>query len=112
MITLLTRIALGALALYLAAEIIPGVEIAGLYPAVIAAIVLGILNALVRPILIILTLPITLLTLGLFILVINASLFYFAASFVEGFSISGFLPALLGSILVSIITTFGNRFIK
>lgn len=111
MFKLLTHIALGALALYIAAEFVPGVEITGLYPAIIAAVVLGILNALVRPILIILTLPITLLTLGLFIVVINASLFYFAASFVDGFSISGFVPAILGSVLVSIVTTFGNRFI-
>lgn len=109
---LITRIALTALALLLVAYIIPGVAIDGLYPAIIAAIILGILNAIVRPILIILTLPITILTLGLFIFFINASLFYFTASFIDGFFVSGLVPALLGSILVSIISAIGNNFIK
>lgn len=109
MIHIIARIALGALALLIVANLVPGVEITGLYPAVIAAIILGIFNALVRPVLILLTLPITILTLGLFIVVINASLFYFAASFVDGFNVTGFLPALLGSIVVSIITTIGNK---
>ncbi len=109
---LITRIALTALALLVVAYIIPGVVIDGLYPAIIAAVILGILNAIVRPILIILTLPITILTLGLFIFIINASLFYFTASFIDGFSVSSFIPALLGSILVSIISAIGNNFIK
>jgi putative membrane protein len=112
MISLLTRILLGALALLLVANFIPGVAITGLYPAVIAAIILGVLNAIVRPILVILTLPITIVTLGLFVFVINAALFMFAASFIDGFSVSGFIPALLGSIVVSIITAIGNKFIS
>jgi len=109
---LIARIALTALALLIVSHFIPGVIIDGLYPAIIAACILGILNAIVRPILIIFTLPITILTLGLFIFVINASLFYFTASFMEGFSVTGFFPALLGSILVSIISAIGNNFIK
>lgn len=109
---LIARIALTALALLIVSQLIPGVVIEGLYPAIIAACILGILNAIVRPILIIFTLPITILTLGLFIFVINASLFYFTASFIDGFSVTGFFPALLGSIIVSIISAVGNNFIK
>jgi putative membrane protein len=112
MFTLITRILLGALALLLVAEVVPGVSIDGLYPAVIAAVILGIMNAIVKPILVVLTLPITILTLGLFIFVINAALFMFAASFIDGFAVSGFVAALLGSLLVSIVTTIGNKFIS
>ncbi len=111
MVTLLTRILLGALALLLVAEVVPGVSIDGLYPALIAAVILGIFNAVVKPVLVILTLPITILTLGLFIFVINALLFMFAASFIDGFAVSGFLAALVGSLLVSVVTTIGNKFI-
>jgi putative membrane protein len=109
---LITRIALTALALLLVSHLIPGVTIDGLYPAIVAACILGLLNAVVRPIFIVVTLPLTILTLGLFIFIINALLFYFAASFIDGFSVAGFFPALLGSLLVSIISTIGNRFIK
>jgi putative membrane protein len=108
---LIARIALGALALVLAAMIVPGVEVQGLYSAVIAACILGIVNALVRPVLVLFTLPITIVTLGLFIFVINAALFYFVASFIDGFSVDGFLAALGGSLVVSVITAIGNRFI-
>ncbi len=112
MFTLVARILLGALALLLVAEVVPGVSIDGLYPAIIAAVILGIMNAIVKPILVVLTLPITILTLGLFIFVINAALFMFAASFIDGFAVSGFVAALLGSLLVSIVTTIGNKFIS
>jgi len=109
---LIARIALTALALLVVSHLIPGVVIEGLYPAIIAACILGILNAVVRPILVILTLPITILTLGLFIFFINASLFYFTASFIDGFSVSGFFSALIGSLIVSVISAIGNNFIK
>jgi putative membrane protein len=109
---LIARIGLGALALLVAAEIIPGLEVDSVYAAIIAAIILGLLNAVVRPILIVLTLPITIVTLGLFIIILNASLFYFAATFIDGFSVSSFWSAILSSILVSLITTIGNRYIK
>lgn len=108
---IISRIALTAFALLLVSTFIPGVQIDGLYVAIIVAIILGILNAVIKPLFIILTLPLTILTLGLFIFVINASLFYFTASFVEGFTVTGFFSALLGSILVSVISTLGNRFL-
>lgn len=109
---IITKVLLGALALLLAAELIYGIEIEGIYSAIIAAVILGILNAIVRPVLIILTLPINILTLGLFTFVINAALFAFAASFIEGFSVSGFIPALLGSLFVSIVSAVGNQLIE
>ncbi len=111
MISLISRILLGAFALLIVAKLVPGVGLVGLYPALIAAVILGILNAIVRPVLVVLTLPITIVTLGLFVFVINALLFMFAASFIDGFSVSGFVPALVGSIVVSVITTIGNKVI-
>ena len=112
MIQIISRVLITALALLIVAKIIPGITVEGLYVAVVAAIVLGFLNLIVRPILVILTLPVTIVTLGLFIFVINAALFLFAASFIEGFSVDGFWYALLGSLIVSIISTIGNKFIE
>lgn len=109
MIHILSRILLGAFALLLAAYLVTGIEVDTLYTAIIAAIILGVLHALVRPILFILTLPITIITLGLFHFVINAGLFMFAASFIEGFSVSSFWVALLGSLIVSVVNTIGSR---
>lgn len=107
--TIIIRILITALALLIVERFIPGIEVEGLYTAVIAAILLGLLNLIARPILIILTLPVTILTLGLFIFVINAGIFFFVASFVDGFTVSGFVPAFLGSVIVSIISAAGNR---
>lgn len=108
---IIARIFIIALALLLAAYIIPGIAVSSLYIALVAALILGLLNAIVRPILIILTLPITIITIGLFVFVINAVLFLFVASFIEGFDVSGFWPALFGSLIVSIVSTIGNKFI-
>jgi putative membrane protein len=108
---LITRIAITALALLIVARLPIGVEIEGLQPALIGALVLGLFNALVRPVLIILTLPITIVTLGLFIIIINASLFYLAANFVDGFSVDSFLSAIIGSLLVSVVSGIANRFV-
>ncbi len=112
MFILISRILFNALGLLVIAHYLPGIAVEGVYAAIIAAIVLGLLNAVVRPILFILTLPITILTLGLFALFINASLFFFAASFTEGFSVDNYWYALLGSLLMSIVGTIGSRFIK
>lgn len=112
MVKLVTKTIIGAFALLLAATIVPGVEVSTLYIAIITAVILGILNAVVRPILLLLTLPINLLTLGLFIFIINALLFWFASTFVDGFAVAGFFSAFLGSLLVSAVTTIGNKLIK
>lgn len=108
---ILTRIIVTAFSLLVVAEVVPGITVTGLVPALVAAFVLGVLNVLVKPILIILTFPITLLTLGLFIFIINAGLFFFVGSFVSGFSVSGFLPALFGSVIVSVVSSIINKVI-
>jgi putative membrane protein len=104
MLALLARWVLNAAALLLVAYLYPGVSVASFFAAAIAALVLGLVNALVRPILVILTFPVTLLTLGLFLFVINALLFWLVAELVPGFNVNGFLAALIGSILYSLIT--------
>jgi putative membrane protein len=106
---LIVRILLSALTLLIIAYYVPSIYVDSVYIAVIVAIILGILNAVVRPVLIVLTLPITLLTLGLFTFVINALLFWFTASFIDGFVVEGFLAALIGSILMSATGTIFSK---
>ena len=106
MLTLLARWIVNAAALLVVAYLDPGVHGEGFATALVAALVLGLVNAVVRPILVILTLPVTLLTLGLFLFVVNALCFWLAAEVVRGFTVAGFGPALLGSILYSLITLF------
>jgi putative membrane protein len=101
---LLIRWLINALALMLVAYLYSGVQVNGLFPALMAALVLGLVNAVVRPILVLLTLPVTLLTLGLFIFVLNALLFWFVAEVVKGFAVTGFMAALIGSLMYSVIT--------
>jgi putative membrane protein len=91
-----------AAALLLVAQIYSGVVVTSFASALIAALVLGLFNALLRPILVLLTLPVTVLTLGLFLFVINALMFYFAASVLDGFNVTGFGAALIGSLLYSL----------
>ena len=91
-----------AAALLLVAHLYPGVVIASFGSAMIAALVLGLLNTLLRPILVLLTLPVTVVTLGLFLFVINALMFYFAASMLQGFRVTGFTAALIGSLIYSL----------
>jgi len=91
-----------AAALLLVAHLYPGVQVASFTSAMVAALVLGLLNALLRPILVLLTLPVTVLTLGLFLFVINALMFYFAASLLDDFHVAGFVAALVGSLLYSL----------
>jgi putative membrane protein len=104
MLSLLARWIVNAAALLLVAYLYPGVQVTDFVAALIAALVLGLVNAVVRPLLIILTLPVTLLTLGLFLFVINAFLFWLVAELVSGFTVTGFGAALIGSILFSLIT--------
>ncbi len=97
-----------ALALLLASQFVPGITVSGLYIAVIAAIVLGLLNLTVRPVLFILTLPLNILTFGLFSFVLNAMIILFAASFIQGFSIAGFIPAIIVSLLVAVASAVAD----
>ncbi len=98
---MLVRWLLLAAALLLVAYLYPGVSVIGFGSAMVAALVLGLLNAVVRPLLVLLTLPVTVVTLGLFLFVINALMFWAAASILEGFSVTGFGAALLGSLIYS-----------
>ena len=104
MLMLLARWIVNAAALLLVAYIYPGVHVESFVAALIAALVLGLVNAFIRPLLVILTFPVTLLTLGLFLFVINALLFWLVAEVVHGFAVTGFVAALVGSILYSLIT--------
>ena len=99
---MLVRWGLLAAALLLVAHLYPGVTVRSFGSALVAALVLGLLNALVRPILVLLTLPVTVLTLGLFLFVVNAAMFYAAASLLDGLHVAGFGAALIGSLLYSL----------
>jgi len=99
-----------ALALWVTAYVLPGVNIDSTQALAIAAIVLGLVNALIRPFLTILTLPITILTLGLFYLVVNGLTFLLAAKLVPGFHVAGFWWAVLGALGVSIVSSFVGMF--
>lgn len=107
----IVRWLINALLLLLIAYLLQGIEVANLYIALLAAAILGLVNALIRPIVILITLPINIITLGLFTLVINALLFWFVASFLEGFSITGFWPAFWGSLILSLGSWLSNKFI-
>jgi putative membrane protein len=99
---ILARWLLLAASLLLVAQLYPGVQVGSFGTALVAALVLGLLNALLRPLLVVLTLPVTLLTLGLFLFVINALMFYWAAGLIDGFSVGGFGAALIGSLIYSV----------
>ena len=100
----LLRVAVNALAIMLAASILPGISVDGIVPALAAAVLLGLVNAFVRPVLLILTLPITLVTLGLFLFVLNGLCFWLVASVVKGFHVAGFGSAMLGALVVSVVS--------
>ena len=102
MLKLIAKWLLSASALLLIAHVYSGVQVSNFGAALLAALVIGLLNAIVRPILVLLTLPVTVLTLGLFLFVINALMFYFAASVLDGFNVTGFGAALIGSLLYSL----------
>jgi putative membrane protein len=110
MFSFLVRWLITAVSLIITAYLVPGIAVKSFGVALIAAVVLGLINAIVRPILVLLTLPLTILTLGLFIFVVNALSFYFASYFVSGFKIDSFFAALLGSIVVSIVSGILNHF--
>ena len=93
-----------ALALLALPYVVPSVQVNGFLTALVAALVLGLVNSLIRPVLVLLTLPATIVTLGLFIFVINGLLFWMVASFVDGFHVAGFWSAVLGAIVYALIS--------
>ncbi|WP_265945858.1 phage holin family protein [Dechloromonas sp. A34] len=104
MLNLLALWIVNALALLALPYVVPSIQVAGFGTALLVAVVLGLINTLLRPLLLLLTLPVTLLTLGLFIFVINALLFQLAGMLIDGFHVGGFWSALLGSIAYSLIS--------
>ena len=105
------KILVTAVAVYVAAYLLPGVTITDIKTTIIVALVLALLNTFIKPILVILTIPITLLTLGLFLLIINALMVKWAAGLVDGFQVDGWLSALLVSIIVTVVSYILNAFI-
>lgn len=105
---LLLRWLISAAAIFIVPFIVPGVSIENPWNALMAALVIGLINLFIRPILIVLTLPVTVLTLGLFTLVINALLFWLTSTIVEGFVVSGFVAAFLGALAYWLIAWAGN----
>lgn len=103
---------IAALSLLITAYLVPGLEFDSFIAAAIAAGVLGLVNAIVRPVLLLLTLPITFLTLGLFLFVINAFMLWLAGLLTPGFTVAGFLPALLGSIVLTLVSTLLSQFLR
>ena len=111
---LLLRWLINALAILAIAyfHVVPGISVSGLYAALIAALVLGIINALLRPVLILLTLPVNVLTLGLFTLIINAFLFWFASTIVKGFAVADFKAAFIGALIMWLVSWITNWLFK
>jgi putative membrane protein len=109
---LLIRWAINALALLLISQIIKGIEVDNVLSAFVAAAVLGVINAVLRPVLLLLTLPITILTLGLFTLVVNGLMLYIAGAIVEGFHVTGFWSAVFGALFLSLTSWIVNAFIN
>jgi putative membrane protein len=111
MIGFLLRLLVVAFGLWLASEWVPGIAVHGLWTLFGAALLLGIVNAVVRPLVVLLTLPVTILTLGLFLLVINAAMLALVAWVFEDFIIAGFWPAVLGALVVSVTGWLASTFI-
>lgn len=109
---LLIRLVVNAIALIVVAYVVPGIHVSGLGSALVAAIVLGVVNAVLRPILFVLSLPLELLTLGLFTLVINALLFWLVGALHVGLTVDGFWPAFWGAIVMSIVSWLLSLFTR
>jgi putative membrane protein len=105
------RMLITALGLWLASEIVPRFYFSGMGTLLAAALLLGIVNGVIRPVLIVLTFPITIFTLGLFLVVINAAMVGLVAWLLKGFAVGGFGPALLGSLIISITSWIASSFI-
>jgi putative membrane protein len=106
------RVLVNAVAIVLAAYLVPGLHVRSLTTALVAGLVLGLINAIVRPVLVVLTLPITLLTLGLFLLVLNAFCLWLTSVFVPGLTVDGFWAAFLGGLIVSLVSWILTAFVS
>ncbi len=105
---LILRWVISAASVYVAAWLVPGVQIANAWSAFIAALIIGLINALIRPIILLLTLPVNLLTLGLFTFIVNALMFWLASSIVKGFDVTSFTAAFFGALVYWLVSWFVN----
>jgi putative membrane protein len=108
----LIRVLVNAVAIWLATQIVPGIQTGSVTTLVVAALVLGLVNAIVRPVLLVLTLPLTLVTLGLFLFVLNALCLWLTSAVVPGFEVRGFWPAFWGALIVSALSWAVNGFVS
>lgn len=108
----LLRWLISAISLIFVGYLVPGIVVDGFFYAVVAAAFLGVCNAIIRPVLIILTLPLTIFTLGFFILVVNALMLLLVSVIIKGFHINGFWPALWGAIILSLLSWLASSFIN
>ena len=108
----LIRVLANVLAILAAAYVLPGIEVSGGMALLAAGLVLALINAVVRPILLLLTLPITLVTLGLFLFVLNAFCLWLTSELVKGFEVHGFWPAVFGALFVSVVSWLVNAFLR
>jgi putative membrane protein len=111
MLNILLRLIILTAGIFLASFLVPGISVDGYGAAIKAAVLLGVLNLIAKPVLIVLTLPINLLTLGLFTFILNAFILWFVGYAVSGFHVAGFFAALLGAIVISLFSIVLNRFI-
>lgn len=109
---MLLRMILTTLAILLVTNVYSGIQVDSVTTAIIAAVVLALINTIVRPVIVLLTLPISMLTLGLFLLVINAAMLYLAAWLVNGFDVGGYWDALIASLIISVVVALLNGLIK
>jgi putative membrane protein len=112
MIGIILHLAIVALGLWVSSRIVPGIAIKDFGTLVAAALLLGIVNALVRPVLTLLTLPITILTLGLFLIVVNAAMIGLVSLFLKGFEVKGFVPAVLCWIVVTVVSWIASTVLR
>jgi putative membrane protein len=108
----LLRALIAALGLWLACVIVPGIDADGIGTLILAALLLGIVNAIVRPVVVLLTLPLTLLTLGLFLLVVNAAMLGLVGALLPGFTVAGFWAAVLGALVTGVVSWAGHGLMR
>jgi putative membrane protein len=109
---LIIRLIINAIAFYLIATYVPGIHVASFTAALIAAIIFGVINAIIRPLVLLITLPLTVVTLGLFIIIINALMFWLTAYIAPGFKVDGFGPALEGAVIMMIVSFIVSHVFK
>jgi putative membrane protein len=112
MVFFILRVLIAALGLWLATEWVSGITVTTATTLILAALLLGVVNAIVRPVVVLLTLPVTLVTLGLFLLVVNAAMLGLVAAFLPGFAIAGFWPAFWAAIIISAVSWLGSAIFK